>query len=265
MLRAAAKRMLAAVGLLGPARELLNRRRRSEEAPALAAALAKVTGEPSARIQTLLDQFYERRLIERIQEGIDAVESSVPKDWAGVSGFPKLHFLYVLTRLSRPALALETGVANGASSFVLLQALQDNGSGRLVSIDLPPPPGGKLEPPLVPLPPGKDTGWLVRKDLRSQWELILGNTHEKLPELLNRVPAVDLFYHDSDHSYENMLWEFHTVWPHLRSGGWLVSDDTGVNRAFEDFQKESGGSGRAWSSFEDLPGRRFAEFGVLRR
>src|SRR3989442_11342463 len=36
---------------------------------------------------------------------------------------------------------------------------------------------------------------------------------------LESLPALDLFLHDSLHSYQNMCMEFSAAWPKLRSGG----------------------------------------------
>jgi hypothetical protein len=44
--------------------------------------------------------------------------------------------LYALVRLRRPASILETGVANGHSTYFLLHALRANGTGRLYSVDI---------------------------------------------------------------------------------------------------------------------------------
>jgi len=46
---------------------------------------------------------------------------------------------------------------------------------------------------------------------------------------------VDLFVHDSLHTYHNMSFEFESIWGYLRPGGVLVADDVGLNDAFLDF------------------------------
>jgi len=46
---------------------------------------------------------------------------------------------------------------------------------------------------------------------------------------------VDIFVHDSLHTYRNMRFEFETVWPSLTHSGVVISDDIAMNRAFEDF------------------------------
>lgn len=131
--------------------------------------------------------------------------------------------LYVICRLLKPKIVVETGVASGVSSTYILHALHKNAEGNLYSIDFPDP-SAKLP-----------TGWLVPSSLKDRWRLIFGKSSKKLPTLLNEVSQVDIFLHDSDHSYANMMFEFETVWPYIRKGGLLLSDDTHWNSSFFDF------------------------------
>jgi hypothetical protein len=138
-----------------------------------------------------------------------------------------------------------------------------HGAGRLVSIDLPFEAGDAAElRPLVegtsidlydasPVPAGRQPGWLVPDDLRGRWELRLGDARELLPELLEELGEIDLFFHDSLHTREHMLFEFETAWPHLRAGGLLVADDI--------FQRKHD----ALPAFARSVGRRFTTFGNL--
>ena len=63
------------------------------------------------------------------------------------------------------------------------------------------------------------------------------DTRKHLAPLLQDLGQIDVFYHDSDHSFVHMMWEYTSVWPHLRAGGILLSDDIGWNRAFWDFAR----------------------------
>ena len=146
----------------------------------------------------------------------------------GSAGYGAYHTaLYVLTRILKPELVIETGVFHGSSSFSILSALNENDKGYLYSIDVP---SSKL-------PPGKEPGWIVPEHLREKWDLRLGKSAELLPELLNVVADVDLFIHDSKHSYENMYWEYETAWSTIRTGGLLLSHDISRNSAFRDFAR----------------------------
>jgi hypothetical protein len=52
----------------------------------------------------------------------------------------------------------------------------------------------------------------------------------------NELPSsIDMFLHDSSHSYRHMRWEFRQFWPRLRDGGMLVSHDVQMNAAFPEF------------------------------
>jgi len=145
-----------------------------------------------------------------------------------------LIMLYYLVRTRKPTLVVETGVWTGKSSWAILHALRDNQvAGRLHSIDL----GltycsGKL--------PTKEIGGLVPANLRSMWDLRIGDSKELLPELTRELPRIDMFYHDSDHTYQHMQFEFETVWNSIPKGGVLCSDDVHLNSAFADFARSRG-------------------------
>jgi predicted O-methyltransferase YrrM len=147
--------------------------------------------------------------------------------------------LYRFIREEKPERVVETGVCNGYSTAVILRALEDNGSGKLYSIDLPDygedddriwdEKGGWV------IPSSEEPGWLVNDSLRDRWELILGNSNEKLPELLSNLSEIDVFIHDSEHSYQTMMLEYCVAWRYLKKDGKLVSDDISSNKAFEQF------------------------------
>jgi predicted O-methyltransferase YrrM len=148
--------------------------------------------------------------------------------------------LYAIVRKLRPQVVVETGVCNGVSTAIILQSLSDNRQGRLYSLDFPEFTGetgghfwsGKGG---AVVPAGREPGWAIPDGLRGRWELILGQSQEKLPSLLERLDRIDLFLHDSEHSYECMTFEYRLAFPHLAEGGVLASDDVTSNSAFEDF------------------------------
>jgi predicted O-methyltransferase YrrM len=147
--------------------------------------------------------------------------------------------LYSLVRELEPRISVETGVCNGFSTAFLLLALERNGAGELHSIDLPEVAGVDYEPGTfwegkqgAAIPPGKEPGWMIPAELRARWHFVLGRSQEELPPLLERLGEIDLFVHDSEHSYECMRFEFDTAWPALREGGALVADDWNWNDAF---------------------------------
>jgi predicted O-methyltransferase YrrM len=149
-------------------------------------------------------------------------------------GFAGLAQLYAVVRAAKPAVVVETGVASGMSSAHILRALAANGRGTLHSIDLPNVQDGSI------LPQGRSTGWMVPAALHAQWNLHLGDTYELLPKLLDSLARVDLFLHDSDHSYEAMSFEFERAWPKLAPSGLLLSDDSHLHTAWDDFCARQG-------------------------
>jgi len=166
----------------------------------------------------------------------------------GHAGDFDLYILYVLIKMIKPEVVVETGVASGRSSMAVLLALKENQKGRLYSIDLPLFYEGENPETYIThegnqefkgfVPQGKQPGWLIPDDLRERWELILGDSNQELPKLFERFAKVDLFYHDSDHSYETMIFEFRKAWPLIPEGGFLLSDDIKWNNSFEDFKAE---------------------------
>ena len=148
---------------------------------------------------------------------------------------------YALVRLVRPKVIVETGVSSGFSSRFLLLALERNGSGELHSIDLPNQDveldsSGARQKDL--LPAGKELAWLVPHHLRGRWQFHLGDAKELLPALLQSLGSIDIFIHDSLHTYEHMLFEFRCAWPYIMHDGYLPCDDTDWNPAFVEFARE---------------------------
>jgi predicted O-methyltransferase YrrM len=130
----------------------------------------------------------------------------------------KILLQYAAVRTIWPKIAVETGVANGVSSAYLLLALQANGRGTLYSVGLDDPQ--------------------YLQELRSTWKLLVGDSRTILPGLLDEIDSTDIFIHDSLHTYEHMLWEYRTAYPHLRPGSLLFSDDAKWNSAFSEFALE---------------------------
>jgi predicted O-methyltransferase YrrM len=132
-------------------------------------------------------------------------------------------FCYVICRVLRPRVVVETGVGSGVTTSFILQALADNDEGRLWSIDLPPIGAEQFAGSFVPHP------------LRSRWTLLRGRSRDLLPRLLNDLAAPDVFLHDSLHTTRNMTFEFQTAWQKMNSGGVLLSDDIHMSKAFARF------------------------------
>ncbi|MBA2458908.1 MAG: class I SAM-dependent methyltransferase [Gemmatimonadales bacterium] len=131
----------------------------------------------------------------------------------GTTGDFGCEALYLLVRAARPRSVVDTGVLYGASSAHILAALVRNGGGELHSIEVGRDP---REPP---------HDHFVPAELKSHWNLIIGDSRRELPSLLRRCASIDMFHHDSLHTFEHMTWEFETAFPYLKPGGVLSSDD----------------------------------------
>jgi len=190
--------------------------------------LASITGVPAHRVRSFLDEPTRCGLLaDRLQEA-EVVFRALRIESADLYA-KKVLVQYAAIRGIEPDVVVETGVANGVSSAYLLSALQANNRGTLYSIGLNDPEY---------LPAGKSLGWIVPECLRTRWRLMVGDARDLLPNLVADVAPIDVFIHDSLHTYEHMLWEYRFIYPHLRQGGLLVSDDAMWNSAFLEFARE---------------------------
>ena len=134
-------------------------------------------------------------------------------------------FLYLLCKITKPEQVVETGVAYGLSTMYVLQALEENKKGSLHSID------GVFSPWQTK----EMIGTAIPSNLKNRWNFHFGSSTKNLNNVLSSMSSVDIFLHDSLHTYKNMMFEFEMAWPYISSGGFLISDDVGDNNAFYDF------------------------------
>ena len=157
-------------------------------------------------------------IYKRIEEAYD----QWPRGGWGMQGTHGI--LYALIRHYKPEHLLETGIAHGYSATVILSAMRENGIGKLTSVD---------NSNIIKFFGKEDRiGWLVPEELRSNWEIKIGMTKDVLPKI---NAEFDAFYHDSDHSEKNMLFEFTWADTRLKPNGLLISDDIDLNRAWSIF------------------------------
>ena len=166
---------------------------------------------------------------KRIWKNLSELNNEAPFELYHNADWSLAQFCYLACRTLSPKVVLETGVAYGITSTVILHALSVNGQGSLHSVDLPPL--------------GRDAddyvGILIPQALRHQWHLHRGASKRVLPALLAQLGTVDVFIHDALHTYWSMKGEFAQVWPYLRPGGILIADDIEQNRAFEEFVQKA--------------------------
>ena len=169
-------------------------------------------------------------LVERkVTLGLSALPSQPPFPLFHNGDFGLARLCYLLVRVTRPLTVVETGVCYGVTSAFLLQALRVNGTGCLHSIDLPP----------LARTGDEFVGRLIPEDLRPGWRLHRGRSAELLPHLASTLRQIDLFLHDSLHTYRNMCLEFEIVTPYLAPQAIVVADDVEGNTAFVDWVSRS--------------------------
>ncbi|MFC1920500.1 class I SAM-dependent methyltransferase [Chloroflexota bacterium] len=186
--------------------------------------VGELTGAETAEIEKYLTEIVENR------EFGEYLQENRGTRYGGFYGIGSAlgEMIYALCRKLRPDTIIETGVSSGISSSYILCALEENKKGKLYSIDLPW---------------GEDTGWIIPDYLRYRWQLDLGRSSEMLPPLIEKLATIDIFFHDSEHSYQNMLWEYETAWKYLKINGILLSHNISHSQAFPDFCEKYGVKG----------------------
>lgn len=194
---------------------------------------ATIDADPRATIAALLpdvsvDQLdrYEREYEEIEHEIVERAKSRtlpMPALWRTERQTGLV--LYSLARAIEPAVIVETGIANGWSSVIFLRALAKNGSGALHSFDV-----------------RDDVGKLIDEEEKGPWNLHLlkDGTLPEFNGILDSIPPIGLFFHDSDHSYLHMRLEIRMAGAHLAPNGALCSDDVALSHAYLEACEELG-------------------------
>ncbi len=222
--------------------------------------LSELFSEPQQKIESLRREYSELQLSTELKDKVTKKRRETKWNGGGQIG-EEIELLYIVTRLLEPDRIIETGVSAGYSTAFILTALKKNGHGQLRSIDLP-----VYQSDTDPydefgsyLPDGEKSGWAIPDGLRDQWELYEGKSSEHLNSILKDWRSIDVFFHDSGHTYHTMRWEYDTAWPHIRPGGVLASDDIYLPRLrdlgdpFGDFAKRENISPITYSEMGILP------------
>ena len=134
-------------------------------------------------------EYLSTQLLERY----DRRTLPFPIQWAAEDGTSFL--LYAITRIRKPKMILETGVANGHSTYFILNALLKNGFGSLHSIDI-----------------SSKVGVLLEDGEKTNWNFHLISTKNDFNRVVNDINEVDFFMHDSNHSYRWQYLEYDTIY-----------------------------------------------------
>ena len=138
---------------------------------------------------------------------------------------PQGALLYLIVRAAAPRRVVETGVRPGYSTAWILAALDANGEGELTSLG-PGPTNGRS-------PGVRDVtvGQFVPPSLRTRWTLALGNSEERLREILASSSRVDLFFYDNGPVASRARFELRAAWESLSPHGILLAHHIDANSA----------------------------------
>lgn len=150
-----------------------------------------------------------RRLSSNPRRGICAKEPH----WARRLGW------YALVRAVQPDHVVETGTQLGIGSSAIAAALLENGHGRLTTIDI-----------------DQEAGFLIEEPWASVIDRHIGSSLDVLRELRD----VDMFLHDSLHTYDYETQELAAVEPNLSADAIILSDNAHDSSALSDWSERTG-------------------------
>lgn len=185
-----------------------------------------MTGAAAADLQRFRRELRESELPDQLLERGAGV--------AFTHELPQGALLYLLVRAQRPAFVLETGVRPGYSTAWILAALDANGTGELTSLGPGPTAGRSVGVHEVAV------GQFVPPPLRSRWTLALGNTEERLRQILARSGPVDLFFYDNGPAATRARFELHAAWERLTPRGILLAHHIDASPAWSAFCRSLG-------------------------
>lgn len=136
---------------------------------------------------------------------------------------------YALVRAVRPDHVVETGTHLGLGSCAIAAALLRNGHGRLTTIDVDPEAGHLIGHP---------------------WAAVITRRVGSSVQLLTEMGDVDMFLHDSLHTYDYETRELAAVEPNLRSRAIVLSDNAHDSAALSDWAERTG---RHYLFFKEQP------------
>lgn len=166
---------------------------------------------PGTSVQKLGLVFNEAK--SEYSEIIKQKSMQFPQIWNGGEALASI--LYTLVKIYEPEIVLETGVANGISTQMILKKLP--GTSTLHSFDVNPDAFNS-----VPV----SANW--------QHHLINGNNPKKSFAFdIGKINSkVDIWVHDSDHSKYWQTFEYKQALKLLKPGGFLISDDVNTSSAW---------------------------------
>ncbi|MCB0264647.1 MAG: class I SAM-dependent methyltransferase [Calditrichia bacterium] len=222
--------------------------KKSYDYETLFAILAELTGTTPEIISGYYQEMHDDKVFSLIESTIRNIPDLQHHTYDGYDVIQQIGIekyvridrtaLYCIVRAKKPEIFVETGTRWGIGACFILAAMEKNGGGHLYSFDIGinKIPGDEYFWPKN----HQQLGFMVPQHLRHRYTIIEGDAKLTLPNFLSDIqPKVDIFYHDSLHTYEHMNFEFTTIRPHMAANGLLISEDTNHNDAWSDFIKQT--------------------------
>jgi hypothetical protein len=159
------------------------------------------------------------RLASNPRRGICAKEAH----WSRRAGW------YALVRATQPEHVVETGTQLGLGSCAIAAALLRNGHGQLTTIDIDP-----------------EAGYLIGEP----WSGVIDRRIGSSLDVLAKLSDVDMFIHDSLHTYDYEAQELAAVEPNLRADAVVLSDNAHQSAALSHWAERTG---RRYLFFREEP------------
>jgi len=156
--------------------------------------------------------------LARLEEGVSTIDMA--KERSGFSiGYPGWGLIYhiFLSHLdpTRHNSIVETGTNWGCTTIILAQALLDSGSpGRVYTVEIDP------ENCRVA------TENLLKANVFHRVKLINDDSRNALPAIVEDVDEIRIAFLDGSHLYEDVLFEFSTIYPKLTDHSLVIFDNT---------------------------------------
>jgi Methyltransferase domain len=136
---------------------------------------------------------------------------------------------YALVRATQPGHVVERGTQLGLGSCAIAAALLRSRHGRLTTMDIDP-----------------ETGYLIGEPRASVIDRRTGSSLD----VLEKLGDMDVFVHDSLHTYEYETRELAAVEPNLSASAVILSDNAHESSALSDWAERSG---RHYLFFKEQP------------
>ena len=195
--------------------------------------IATVTGKTYHEIdgffkEILEDQSFYKHVQNLYQHGADAFKSDKEVRLARRLGW------YVIIRITKPKLVIETGVDKGLGSCVIAAALLRNRAegfeGSYYGTDINP-----------------GAGFLFKAPYNQVGKILYGDSIESLKKINE---PIDVFINDSDHSATYEAEEYETIKNQLNANSYVIADNAHCNTKLHEFSLKTN---RKFLYFQEAP------------